>query len=59
MLTVGSEDKAELKRIFAALADGGEIEMPLVKTFFSELFGMVTDRFGILWQISKAPVNSD
>jgi PhnB protein len=59
MLTVGSQDEYEIKRIFAALADGGKIEMPLVKTFFSELFGMVTDRFGIMWQISKSPVNSD
>ncbi|GHV33765.1 VOC family protein [Spirochaetia bacterium] len=54
MLTIGLDDEAEIKRIFNALAEGGEIEMPLGKTFFSELFGMVTDRFGIIWQVSKA-----
>ncbi len=46
-LTVANE--AEAERRFAALADGGKVQMPLAKTFFSPRFGMVTDRFGVLW----------
>jgi len=37
---------------FAALADGGQVRMPLTKTFWSPRFGMVVDRFGIGWMIS-------
>lgn len=54
MLTIGLSDIEEIKRIFQALSKGGEIYMPLGKTFFSELFGMVCDQFGIIWQLSKA-----
>lgn len=42
---------AEAEKLFAALADGGQIQMPLSKTFFSPLFGMVTDRFGVGWMV--------
>jgi PhnB protein len=52
-LTVGDEDEAE--RRFAALADGGEVRMPLAKTFFSPRFGMVADRFGVTWMVYVAP----
>jgi PhnB protein len=55
MLTIGLHDEREIERIYTALGEGGEVEMELGKTFFSELFGMVTDQFGIIWQISKAP----
>jgi PhnB protein len=48
-ITVSSE--AEADRLFAALTDGGQIQVPLAKTFFSPLFGMVTDQFGVLWMI--------
>jgi PhnB protein len=48
-LTVTGE--AEAKRMFAALADSGNVQMPLSKTFYSPCFGMVTDRFGIGWMI--------
>ena len=44
-------DEAEAGRRFAALADGGEVGMPLGKTFFSPSFGMVTDRFGVKWMV--------
>lgn len=54
MLTVGLSDGEEIKRIFQALSEGGAVYMPLGKTFFSELFGMVCDQFGIIWQLSKA-----
>ncbi|MGH8489217.1 MAG: VOC family protein [Gammaproteobacteria bacterium] len=38
-------------RLFAALANGGQVQMPLAKTFFSPRFGMVSDRFGVSWMI--------
>jgi PhnB protein len=44
-------DEAEAERRFAALADGGQITMPLAKTFFSPRFGMLTDRFGVAWMV--------
>ena len=53
MLTLGLSDEAEINRIFQALGEGGEVYMPLGKTFFSELFGMVCDPFGFIWQFSK------
>jgi PhnB protein len=52
-LTVANE--AEADRKFAALADGGQVQMPLAKTFWSPRFGMVTDRFGVGWMVSVAP----
>ena len=48
-LSVPSESEAD--RVFAALADGGEVRMPLSKTFWSPRFGMVQDRFGVGWMI--------
>lgn len=46
-----STDVKEVQNVFARLAEGGTIEMPLAKTFFSPLYGMVTDKYGITWQI--------
>ena len=48
-LTVRSE--AEAERLFASLSEGGEVQMPLSKTFFSSRFGMVEDRFGVSWMV--------
>ncbi|MDR0507587.1 MAG: VOC family protein [Dysgonamonadaceae bacterium] len=53
-LTIGISNAEEIKRIFRDLSEDGEVYMPLDKTFFSELFGMVRDRFGVIWQLSKA-----
>ena len=50
-LTVPSD--AEAKRIFNALADGGEVRMPLTSTFFASSFGMLTDRYGVAWMVYK------
>ena len=50
-VSLGYEDTQEVQRVFAALQAGGTVNMPLGKTFFSELFGMVTDKFGITWQV--------
>ena len=52
-LTVSGE--AEADRAFAALAEGGQVRMPLAKTFWSPRFGMIQDRFGIGWMISVSP----
>jgi len=51
-LSLTVADEAEAARSFAALAIGGEIRMPLAKTFWSPRFGMVADRFGVLWMIN-------
>jgi PhnB protein len=48
-LTAGSD--AEAKRIFDALADGGKVNMPMTKTFFSPSFGMLSDKFGVGWMV--------
>lgn len=48
-LNVPTEDEAH--RIFNALASGGTVDMPLIKTFWSPLYGQVTDQFGVGWMI--------
>lgn len=50
-LSLSVPGEAEAKRFFAALADGGQVVMPLAKTFYSPCFGMVNDRFGVCWMI--------
>ncbi|HEX6980087.1 MAG TPA: VOC family protein [Alphaproteobacteria bacterium] len=54
-LSITAKDEAEAARLFTALAEGGQVQMPLGKTFFSPCFGMVTDRFGVSWMIVTAP----
>ena len=51
-LSLAVEKEAEADRLFAALADGGQVQMPLGKTFWSPRFGMVVDRFGVGWMIN-------
>ena len=53
-LTITAADPADAKRIFNALADGGQVRMPLDKTFFSPAFGMLADRFGVSWMVYVA-----
>ena len=50
-LSLNAANEAQADRMFAALADGGEVRMPLGKTFFAKRFGMVADRFGVGWMI--------
>jgi PhnB protein len=50
-LSLTVKDAAEADRVFAALADGGEVRMPLGKTFWSPRFGMVADKFGLGWMV--------
>jgi len=54
-LTLTVKDVADAERRFAALADGGQVQMPLTKTFFSPSYGMVADRFGVSWMVYVAP----
>jgi PhnB protein len=53
-LTLTVPNDAEAERLFASLADGGQVQMPLTKTFFSSRFGMVADRIGVPWMIIVA-----
>lgn len=54
-LALSPRDAAEADRMFAALSEGGQVQMPLGPTFFSPRFGMVADRFGVSWMIVVAP----
>jgi PhnB protein len=54
-LSLAPSDEAEAKRLFARLGEGGKVQMPLAKTFYSPCFGMVTDHFGLLWMIYVPP----
>jgi PhnB protein len=50
-ISISVDDAAKGKKIFEGLGEGGQVVMPLGKTFFSPLFGMVTDRYGVLWMV--------
>lgn len=54
-LSLTASNDAEAERLFAALQDGGKVQMPMTKTFFSSRFGMVADRFGVSWMIIVTP----
>jgi PhnB protein len=53
-LTITVADDAEAQRRFTALADGGQVQQPLIKTFFSSSFGVLLDRFGVSWMVIVA-----
>lgn len=55
MLSITVPNEAEADRMFAALSEGGKVQMPLEKTFWSPKFGMLTDRFGMGWMINVMP----
>jgi PhnB protein len=50
-LSLSVAEDGEAERVFAALSDGGQITMPLAKTFFASKFGMLADRFGVQWMV--------
>lgn len=50
-LSITAPTVPEAERLFAALSEGGQVQMPMGKTFFASAFGMVGDRFGVLWMI--------
>jgi PhnB protein len=54
-LALSAKDGAEAERLFAALSDGGQVQMPMTQTFFAERFGMVADKFGVSWSVVSPP----
>jgi PhnB protein len=53
-LSLQAKNETEAKRLYGALAEGGQVQMPLAKTFFSPSFGMLADRFGVNWMVIAA-----
>ncbi|MBL9173425.1 MAG: VOC family protein [Verrucomicrobiales bacterium] len=53
-LSLALPTEAEADRAFAALSEGGQVRMPMAKTFWSPRFGMVTDKFGLGWMVTVA-----
>jgi PhnB protein len=53
-LSIAAADEAEAERLFAALGDGGQVQMPMAQTFFAKRFGMAADRFGVSWMVIAA-----
>jgi PhnB protein len=56
-LTLNAANPAEAEKRFNALAEGGQVQMPLSETFFAKSFGMVADRFGVSWMVMAGPKN--
>ena len=50
-LSLAADDVAEAERLFAALAEGGQVKLPMHETFFAKRFGMVADEFGVSWMV--------
>lgn len=50
-LSLVAGDEVEAKKVFAALGEGGQVRVPMTKTFFSPAFGMLEDKFGIGWMV--------
>lgn len=53
-LTLNADTDADARRLFDALAAGGQVDVPMGPTFYASSFGMVTDRFGVPWMVIKA-----
>jgi PhnB protein len=53
-LAISTKTEAEADKIFNGLADGGQVNMPMAKTFFSPKFGMLADKFGVGWMVLVA-----
>ncbi len=53
-LALNLADETKAQQLFSALSDGGQVKMPMSKTFFASRFGMVADRFGVTWMIHVA-----
>ena len=50
-LTLNAESNDEAEKLFNALANGGQVQMPMSETFFANRFGMVADKFGVGWMV--------
>jgi len=53
-LSLAVKSEAEADKLFAALSEGGQVQQPLIKTFFSPKFGMLADKFGVGWMVLVA-----
>ena len=51
-ISISTVSREETEKLFNGLSDGGKVTMPLAKTFWSEYFGMCSDKFGILWMVN-------
>jgi PhnB protein len=51
-ICIGGDEEAKLTEYFNKLADGGNVDMPFIKQFWGDTFGMVTDKFGIHWMVN-------
>jgi PhnB protein len=56
-LSLDAREPADGERMFNALSQGGQVQMPLAETFFAKKFGMVADKFGVGWMIIAGPKN--
>ena len=56
-LSLDAKDEADAERLYAALGQGGQAQLPLTETFFAKRFGMVADRFGVGWMLIAGPKN--
>ncbi len=57
-LSITVPDEADADRVFAALSEGGQVRLPLTKTFWSPRFGMLQDKFGVGWMIGVMPAST-
>lgn len=57
-LCLSGDDEAKLREIFDALAQGGEAKAPLKKEFWGDIFGQVTDKYGVDWMVNITPTKS-
>ena len=55
-IAIDVDDDEPAARVFAKLAEDGDVLMPFEETFFARKFGMATDKFGVRWMVSVAPV---
>lgn len=53
-LSLTAANPSEAERLFKALGEGGQVQMPMAKTFFSPAFGMLVDKFGVSWMVYVA-----
>ena len=54
-ISLAAPSPEDAQRVFAALSEGGKVDMPLQQTFYSPAFGMLTDRFGVQWMVIVEP----
>jgi PhnB protein len=54
-VVIHTQDPAEADKLFAALADGGQVALPIQETFWAKRYGILVDRFGVPWMVNCAP----